>query len=154
MSLLYNSSANKLNKVLICFYQRFVPSVLWFTFWDLLWHELDRSNIFSPSKLIWAQAPLRIYELCLQSWLQAFWRMTTLPLIYNRLKIAVCLPFSEIAFFSPVPWHPDGGALCVLSQYQNEKKPAAFSCWLTKGATEAHALLAFNHPSLSSEDQN
>lgn len=99
VSLLYNSGANKLNKVLICFCQRFVPSVLWFTSWDLLWHELDRSSIFSPSKLIWAQAPLRIYELCLQSCLQAFWRMTALLLTYNRLKIAVCLYLNEIAFF-------------------------------------------------------
>lgn len=99
MSLLYNSSANKLSKVLICFYQRFVSSVLWFTSWDLLWHKLDGSNIFSPSKLIWAQAPLRIYELCFQTWLQAFWRMTALPLIYNRLKIVVCLHFSDTTFF-------------------------------------------------------
>lgn len=154
MSLLYNSSANKLNKVLICFYQRFVPSVLWFTSWDLLWHKLDRSNIFSPSKLIWAQAPLRIYKLCLQSWLQAFWRMTTLPLIYNRLKIAVCLPFSEIAFFLQF-LGIQMVVLCVSwPNTKMKKKTAAFSCWLTKGATEAHALLAFNHPSLSSEDQN
>jgi len=52
--------------------------------------------------------------------------MTALPLIYNKLKVAVCLHFSEIAFFSAFPWHAGGGALCVLSQHQNEKSLLPF----------------------------
>lgn len=126
VSLHYSSNANKLNKVLRCCYQRFVPGVLWFTSWDLLWHELDGSNIFSPSKLSWAQVPLRIHKLCLQSCLQAFWRLTALPLIYIRLRIALCLHSSEITFPPAFPWHPYVGALYVLNQYQNENTLAVW----------------------------
>lgn len=152
MSLLYNSSANKLNKVSIGFYQRFVPRVLWFTSWNLLWHRADGSSIFSPSKLMGDQAPLGIYKLCLQSWLQAFWRMTALPLIHKRLKIAVGLLFSEtVLYIVLASWWWCSVCPETISKF---KKLAAFSCWLSKGDTEVHALLAFNQPSLSNEDQN
>lgn len=140
MSLLYNSSANKLNKVLIGFYQRFVP-------WNLLWHRVDGSSIFSPSKLIGVQAPLRIYKLCLQSWLQAFWRMPALPLIHNRLKIAVGLHFSEtVLCIVLASWWWCSVCPEMVSKF---KKLAAFSRWLTKGDTRYMPSLPLtNLPSL------